>query len=514
MGKPKYYRYVITAFLVISWLYFAYVNRMIAIEPLQKYFKKEYTFVQTKDDIVLNYKEKLEEKYEYINLNGLYTKLSGGRKCNDIIKLKNGSLTSLEESCDTSGNAQKTVELKERLEKEGIDFLYVLSPFKTNVDLLPYGLPDSIDENCDIFLKHIDGKVPYIDLRPYFTDNAEHIDQYFYKTDHHWNPLGAFKAFQIISDYLQMEYPNESINGYYQNLDNWEINRKEKWFLGSRGKRTGTYFGGVDDLIWLTPKFDTKMSLLNIYKNEFYYGDYYDANIREEYILEKDYFMKNAFCVYIGGDYPLVQHRNTLAPVDKKILIIKDSFVLPLQTYFSTVFNEVDVIDLRHYTAGTLYEYIEESKPDIVIMNLNGGGISDDVYFNSGITEYTNDVTNNQIYQNDSVEIVAGDDSAYRYSSIYSGIEAGKRYTLLCDSVSVVQGDVDGISLKLFDKTTQTVYDCSMWDIKYCEKTNLYEWTFTAPADVNNLEVLIYSGIAGHTNGKAVTINNVRLLQQ
>ena len=54
MGKPKYYRYVITAFLVISWLYFAYVNRMIAIEPLQKYFKKEYTFVQTKDYMVLN----------------------------------------------------------------------------------------------------------------------------------------------------------------------------------------------------------------------------------------------------------------------------------------------------------------------------------------------------------------------------------------------------------------------------------------------------------------------------
>ena len=514
METKKYYRYVITAFLVIAWLHFAYVNRMIAIEPLQKYFSKEYTFVQAKDDIVLNYKEKLEEKYEYINLNGLYTKVSGGRKCNDIVKLKNGSLTSIGEPYDTSSNAQKTIELKEKLEGEGIDFLYVQSPFKTNSDLLPYGLPNSIDDNCDAFLNQIDGKVPYIDLRPYITDSAEHIDQYFYKTDHHWNPLGAFKAFQIISDYLQSEYPNDNINGYYQNLENWEINRKENWFLGSRGKRTGSYFGGVDDLIWLTPKFDTEMSFLNIYKDEFYYGDYYDANIREEYILERDYFMKNAYCVYVGGDYPLVQHRNAIAPVDKKVLIIKDSFVLPLQTYFSTVFSEVDVIDLRHYTAGTLYEYIEESKPDIVIMNLNGGGVSADVFFNSGITEDTNEEVVGQIYQNDLVEIVAADDSAYGYVPIYNTIEAGKRYTLSCDSVSVNQGNVDGISLKLYDEATQTIYDCSMWDIKYCEKTNSYEWTFTSPTDVNNLEILIYAGIAGHTNGNSVTINNVRLLQE
>lgn len=510
----KYYRYVLTAWVVIAWLHFAYSNRTIAIDPIKKFLNKECSFLQMRDSIVSNYKDNLKEKYEYINLNGLYTKISGGRRCNDIIKMKNGSLTSVDEQYDTSSNARRTIELKEKLEKEGIDFLYVQSPFKTNPDLLPYGLPSAIDDNCDAFLGQIDGKVPYIDLRPYITDSAEHIDQYFYKTDHHWNPLGAFKAFQIISDYLQSEYPNESIRGYYQNIDNWKINRKENWFLGSRGKRTGTYFGGVDDLIWLTPRFETEMSLLNIYKDEFYYGDYYETNIREEYILERDYFNKNAYNVYVGGDHPLVHHRNASAPVDSKVLIIKDSFVLPLQTYFATVFNEVDVIDLRVYTAGTLYEYIVESRPDIVIMNLNANQISMDDCFNTGIMEGTIEVMGNQVYQNDSVEIVATDDNAYKFVPIYDSIEAGKRYTLLCDSVSVEKGNVEAISLKLYDETTQEIYDCSMWDIKYCKKNDLFEWTFTAPAHVNKLEVLVYSGIAGHTNGNAVIIHNIRLVQK
>ena len=507
-------RYIITAVFVIAWIRFAYLNKAIVVEPIQKYFVKEYTFQQARDDIVANYPANLEEKYEFINLNGLYVKVSGGRMCNDIIKLDNGSLTAVSLPYDITGNAQKAIDLKNQLDEMGIDFIYVQSPFKTNSELVPYGLEDATDINVDAFLKEIDGKVDYIDLRPYITDSGEHINQYFYKTDHHWNPLGAFKAFQIVSEYLQSEYPQEKILGEYQNIENWEINKKENWFLGSRGKRTGTYFGGVDDLIWLTPKFDTEMSFANIYKDEFYSGDFYKANIREEYIKERDYFLKNAYCVYIGGDYPLVQHRNALAPVDKKVIIVKDSFILPLQSYFSTVFSEVDVIDMRYYTAGTLYEYIDESRPDIVIMNFNGGGVTGDALFGTGINEYASNNNECIISQNDTISIAASADGAYNYVSVYDGVEAGKRYTLMCDSVDVVQGKPEGISVKLYDEPTTKIYDCSMWDIGYCEKKGSYEWTFTAPPDVENLKVLVYSGIAGHTNGNAITLSNVRLVQK
>lgn len=514
--KTKYItRYIIISVFVTAWLHVAYINRIIVIEPLQKFWSKEYTFEQTRDEIAKNYPDKLEEKYEFINLNGLYVRMTGGRKCNDIIKLKNGSLTTVIESYDIKSNAQQTIALKEKLAEKEIDYLYVQAPFKTNSELMPYGLVNEADNNANAFLAKIDGKVPYIDLRPFMTDSDEHINQYFYKTDHHWNPLGAFKAFQIISEYLQAQYPDETINGDYQNIDNWEIHRKENWFLGSSGKRTGIYFGGVDDLIWLTPKFETEMSCANIYRDDFYYGDYYKANIREYYITEQDYFMSSAYNVYIGGDFPLIQHRNASAPVEKKVLIIKDSFVLPLQTYFSTVFSEVDVIDLRHYTAGTLYEYIEESNPDIVITNINASAVPSYVVFEEGISEDNFNGNPITIYQNDEVTIEADDDEANKYVPIYEGVEAGKRYTFMCDSASVMKGNPLGvISIKLYDETTETFYDCSMLDVNYYEKKGSFKWTFTAPSDVSNLKILVYSGIAGRTNGDAIKLNNVRILQE
>ena len=94
--KTKYItKYVITVIFVIAWLRIAYINRMIVVEPIQKYLVKEYTFEQARDAIVANYPANLEEKYKFINLNGLFVKVSGGRTCNNIIKLKNGSLTTV-----------------------------------------------------------------------------------------------------------------------------------------------------------------------------------------------------------------------------------------------------------------------------------------------------------------------------------------------------------------------------------------------------------------------------------
>ena len=349
MKKKKLASGILTMVFLVILLNLAYSNRTLLDEPIQKYLNKEYTFEESKNAITSAYIEKLEQKYWFINLNGLFVKLSGGRVCNDIVLLKNNMLTDeIVSGYDTTNNALKVEELSEQLRKKDIDLIYVQNPAKMdlNNDLLPLGMVNEGNNNANQLIEHLtDNNINVLDLRTDMADTPEHIKEYFYNTDHHWNPLGAFRAFQEISEYLQEMYPEEEIYGYYQDLDNWDVHRKEDWFLGSRGKRTGTYFAGVDDLIWLTPKFETEMSLANIYGDEFYYGDYETSNIREEYINERDYFELDAYCVYVGGDYPLVKHRNNKAPVDKKILIVKDSFVLPLQTYFSTVFKEVDVIE-------------------------------------------------------------------------------------------------------------------------------------------------------------------------
>ena len=518
MERKKKAQDILTIIFIVILVFLAYTNCMILRDPIKKFKEKQYTFSETKDAIVTAYVEQLEQKYWFINLNGLFVRLTGGRVCNDIVLLKNGMLTDSEvKAADTSHNAHVTAELAEQLKDLHIDFLYVQAPAKVdkNNELCPQGIVNEGNNNVDQLIQELENKgVSVLDLREEMIDTKEHISEYYYRTDHHWNPLGAFKAFQEISDYLQALYPDENINGYYQNINNWEVHRKEKWFLGSRGKRTGIYFAGVDDLIWLTPKFETEMSFANVYGDDFRYGDYYEANIREEYIKEKDYFKKNAYCVYIGGNYRLVKHLNNSAPVDKKMLIVKDSYSLPLETYLSTVFKEVEVIDMRHYELGSLDGYILDNMPDIVLMNFYTYGVGIAKLFGTGADVNVGDLGEpKRIYEKDSVVIKRDDKNDSNYVSVYDNIEAGKRYMFKCDSVSVSEGSTDGISIKLYDKENESFYNCEMWDLSYCAKNDSYEWIFTVPKDVNNLELIVYSGIAGNTSGAGITISGIELFQ-
>ena len=86
---------------------------------------------------------------------------------------------------------------------------------------------------------------------------------------------------------------------------------------------------------------------------------------------EKDLFGKNPYHVYIGDQYPVVTMRNPEAPVDKKILLLKDSFALPVQSFLSECFTQIDALDLRLYTEQSVYEYVQDFQPDIVIVMYN-----------------------------------------------------------------------------------------------------------------------------------------------
>ena len=263
MNIRKTLQGVMTSIFVLLLSYLACTNLVLIREPLEGYKNKELTFAEAKDVITSAYPEKLKQKYQFINLNGLFVRLTGGRVCNDIVLLKNKMLTDAEvPEVDTSQNAYFVQDLSHQLESIGIDFLYVQSPAKMdlNNELCPTGIENEGNHNADQLVNELENNgVDVLDLRKDMADSEEHISQYFYKTDHHWNPFGAFKAFGEICEHMGEKYPEIKENSNYWDINNWEVNKKEKWFLGSRGKRTGVYFAGVDDLIWLTPKFGTEM---------------------------------------------------------------------------------------------------------------------------------------------------------------------------------------------------------------------------------------------------------------
>ena len=73
----------------------------------------------------------------------------------------------------------------------------------------------------------------------------------------------------------------------------------------------------------------------------------------------------------MGGDYGHVRQRNAGASGRLKILLIKESYALPLQAYLSTAFEAVDSVDPRYLENKTVKNYIDELNPDVVILALN-----------------------------------------------------------------------------------------------------------------------------------------------
>ncbi len=338
-------------------------------------------------------------KYAFVNLNGLYCKLTGRSICNQIMRLSNGMLTDLDpEKKDMRPAADAIAELAAFTEGEGAQLLYVLTPAKMDAEnalLLP-GESDHSNENGDELLSALrTAGVDTLDLRKNLAQTPEQIEQYFFRTDHHWNFTGAFEAYRIITAELAARFPEAGIDLSRADISNWEAHTLKDWMLGSQGKRTGIYFGGTDDITYYTPRFSAESSCaIPEYSggSAYYEGSFEEANLRaDEYIASRpDYFTSSPYDMYIGGEYALVRHRSDSAPSKLRVVIVKDSFVLPVQAFLSTQFQYIDVLDPRYDSEETVAEHIRAVQPDIVIVMLSAQSAgSYEAYADFGVAALT-----------------------------------------------------------------------------------------------------------------------------
>ena len=211
--------------------------------------------------------------------------------------------------------------------------------------------------------------VDYVDLRrEIFDNNLDHKDLFFV-TDHHWTPEAGFWGAGVVANILNEKY-GFSIDASLYDLSNYNIKIKEKWFLGTEGKRVGSIFAGVDDLHLLTPKFRTDLVLSIPSKVILKKGDFENTIFDMSHVDEKAYYEKNPYCAYMGGDFPLSIIKNNLVN-GKKILLVRDSFACVFAPFISLGCRELEIIDLRHYNDKSLYKYIESSSPDLVMFLYN-----------------------------------------------------------------------------------------------------------------------------------------------
>ena len=506
----------------------SFANKGLLKKPVSRFILGKTGFRKTTEAITSNLvSNQLRFKNHFINLNGFFARISGKRKCNDVLLLADNTLTFDDDNTDwgkqwkTELAVKKTIELAKFSKQLDIPFVYIVTPYKVSIsqDNVPKGIYNPINKITDDFLKELSAAgIPSLDLRPRFSVTSEQIRKYFFQTDHHWTPDAAFLAYQdIMSEIERIDLKAGKIKSSYSSIDLWKRYEKKEWILGSHGKRVGTCFVGVDPLIYYIPHFATKMSAIMPNERIMYKGDYTVANIREKYIRKSDYFNLFPECLYIGGNYPLVHHYNYNAPNKAKMLIIRDSFGLPLEAFMSTEFSEIDTLDSRFYKASTIAEYIQWTRPDLVLLIRYTRSTGDPAFrFDNYINDNRRSYLEKKVLLKDYNVSLAASQSDHKFAKIPVSLQAGKTYSVSLKNIKITRGDTDGISVVLYDFKKKRVINQDIFDVEFCnENHDSVKWTFKVPKEKSEYALLIYAGISGKTKNTGVDCSgiNVSLLE-
>ena len=383
-------RWIICTMLFLGFLCFhGLSNAQHVSDAVKKVFAQGSSFKETVSAVGDELMDQFEAKNLFLDINGFYSRLSGHRWSNERILLNNGYLTHDEvKRVDAASLAEKMSQYNEFLNQNGIEYLYVQAPYKLDLEktVLPIGFNHNAHENADEMIQTLQkNHVDVLDLRPVLNQDEQALTMYFNKTDHHWNADGAFVGFGLLMEKLNQMFPESGIDIHLASDTMWKRTVYENQFMGSHGKRVGRTFAGVDDLIVYEPAFETEMTSYEHKSKQTLEGSYQQVILHDEYLLKPDYYEENAYYVYLGGNYPMIEHRNSQASSNLKVLLIKDSFALPVQAFLSTVFQEMDVIDARYYSEMTLSEVALANEYDLVIMFINPTVFVEEEYFEYGL---------------------------------------------------------------------------------------------------------------------------------
>ncbi len=171
---------------------------------------------------------------------------------------------------------------------------------------------------------------------------SQHTDEEIYcRTDHHWQPLGAYYAAQAFAEAADVEFADLSTYEKYEN----------EGFVG-----TMYAFSGSSDIL-NDPETFTYYVPSNIDECTTYY---YTTDFT--YTGTGNFFNKvntaNSYLVFMGGDELVVKVKTNVTN-GRKLCIIKDSYGNAEVAYYMGSFEEIYVIDMRYFELN-LVDFVEE----------------------------------------------------------------------------------------------------------------------------------------------------------
>lgn len=206
-------------------------------------------------------------------------------------------------------------------------------------DRLPTGAP--VDDQGAV-LSAAEALSSYYSTYAVMAAHAE--EEIYFRTDHHWTPLGAYYGYQALMQALGREPVS---------LETYEYTPVSTQFIGTSGNRAAASWIAPDELGYYVPeRFD---------------GQLYDYSALET---------TGQYAFFLGGNAPLrvVQGNAEEAP---KLLLLRDSHADALVPFLTAHFSEIHLIDLRYYKQS-VQAYIAAQEIDEVVVLYGVSNFVDD----------------------------------------------------------------------------------------------------------------------------------------
>lgn len=255
--------------------------------------------------------------------------------------------------------SDKLASFSQYINDKGGKFYYVAlneqySYFRDKYPKYVFNNQEKLEKTNEYFLNDLKNKnVSFINMPEIFEKEGKK-DSFYSRLDHHYSYEGAFVTYKAIIDRINQD---TNLNVPKLTEEDFDFQEIPNNYIGSRNRKLMGVYSFNEKLEIGYPKVNIPFERWdNGQKSEskmFFYPE--DKNLNVTYLA------------YMGGDMGetiIKTNREDL----KKILVIGDSFTNPLETIIYTSFNEMRSIDLRKYDKMDMRKYIEEYKPDVVLM--------------------------------------------------------------------------------------------------------------------------------------------------
>lgn len=274
--------------------------------------------------------------------------------------------------------AARVKKFSDGIESKDKKLVYLMTPdkFIKGYTKFETGIPYSYaNETADNLLEILNrNNIKTIDLRENLDKSEIPPNELFYKTDHHWKTETVFWEYGQLVNMLNEQYGlNLDLNKFYTNKDNYNFIKYDNSYIGSIGRKAGMYYTGVDDFTLIYPKYKTSYTFYTktgeIEDNlqgrfEDALVSIYPLNLKSDpYGLEADKYFS-----YLYGNWGFVHVHNKDNENGPKLLFIKDSLVVPLAAFLSTVCSDIYLIDPRYYKDNML-KFANETDLDFIFIS-------------------------------------------------------------------------------------------------------------------------------------------------